>query len=136
MSVTTTSCPSWCEADHSQDPTWIAQIHYRRVGELGLEMWAEQNPDGSLGPVHVTVGDLVDMEDLTVAQARQLGADLIAGARFLDGARETATVGEPTDVWKHGYRTGRDHALKGWPSLLDDDWETGEPRNQLIEVTA
>ena len=33
----------------------------------------------------------------------------------------------PPEIWKHGYRTGREHALKGWPSLIDDDWETGQP---------
>lgn len=131
---TTTTCPPWCAADHRDDPKWIARVHYRRIGTLGIEVWAEQNPDGSLGPAHVTVGDLIDAmhtEELTVEQARQFGADLTAAASLIEGDRGIID----NRVWQHGYRTGREHALKGWPSLLDDDWETGEPLTPAAALT-
>lgn len=47
--------------------------------------------------------------------------------------RNDETV-SPAEVWEHGYRLGREHALKGWPSVLDDDWETGEPLAEPLSI--
>lgn len=89
MNATVTgTCPEWCAADHTDDPRWMATVHYRRWGDLGVEAWAESGGDGSLGAAHLTIGDFVDIEDLSLDQARKLGSDLIAAVQAIEEAAQ------------------------------------------------
>jgi hypothetical protein len=121
------ACPAWCDGAPATHPDIEGEvIHNHAVGSLGVEV--EQS---DRGPVvyfpELPIDDMMAPADY----ARKLAADLIAAADVIEGGKSDVTS---SPLWQHGYRAGRTHALRGWPSLIDDDWETGKPLAKSLDV--